>query len=504
MSTPSQLVLHERYRIDARLGQSRLAAVYRAYDLRLQRPVLVHLLREELLGQPALSQRFLDEARRGAQRSHPGLLEVYDSGEISGRPYMVTEDLAGQPLIERIPLPVADALSVLRNVTSAVALAQSQGAPHPPISSRNVWLLEGGRAVLLENWLLSPQEAALDLAHYRAPERARGGPPSPATSVYALGILSWETIAGRRPFTGASPEAIAQQQLRDSLPALSDVNPRLFVPGLDRVLAGAAAAEPDERYPAPVDFSRALDLYVDQATAHTGRLAILPKPQLAAAAVASRVFRRRDQTTATMVAPPPPPQELRGQIPAPRRAFMRPAVRPAPPPPTPQPAPAPPQELGQVVQQAVRKEMRRQSCQRAIVKRSIQLALIVAVVYGLLVGVTYAMGRVQQVDPFGWVTGQLPALPSLPNIDLSWLDRLRRLVGGGSSTVVVVQSVNMRTGPGTNNPLVGVLPEGTVLKQIGGPVDDPNGAPFQWIKVATAEGGKEGWIANQADRLRAQ
>src|SRR5580765_8448940 len=156
MSTPPPPVLYGRYRILRRLGQSRLAAVYRAQDERLQREVLVHLLRPELLEQKALVDRFLEEAQRGAQRSHQGLLEVFDSGDIEGRPYLVTEDVSGQPLIECLPLSMAEALGVLRTVAGAVALAQSQGSPHPPISSHNVWLLANHRAVLLENWLLTP------------------------------------------------------------------------------------------------------------------------------------------------------------------------------------------------------------------------------------------------------------------------------------------------------------------------------------------------------------
>src|SRR5215207_11148768 len=91
-------LLHGRYRIEEQLGAGRLAVVYRAYDERLQRRVLVHLLRKELLAQEPLRQRFIREAHDGARRSYPSLLEVFDSGEIAGRPYMVTEYVAGRTL----------------------------------------------------------------------------------------------------------------------------------------------------------------------------------------------------------------------------------------------------------------------------------------------------------------------------------------------------------------------------------------------------------------------
>src|SRR2546427_11778321 len=88
-------ILHGRYRIEERLGAGRLAAVYRAYDERLQRKVLVHMLRKELIGQEALRQRFIQESHDSARRSHQSLLQVFDSGEGAGRPLMVTRDRRG-------------------------------------------------------------------------------------------------------------------------------------------------------------------------------------------------------------------------------------------------------------------------------------------------------------------------------------------------------------------------------------------------------------------------
>ncbi len=100
-TTPtSNPILHGRYRIEEQLGIGRLAVVYRAYDERLQRRVLVHLLRKELADQEPLRQRFIREAHDSARRSHPSLLEVFDSGEVGGRSYMVTEYVAGRSLRE--------------------------------------------------------------------------------------------------------------------------------------------------------------------------------------------------------------------------------------------------------------------------------------------------------------------------------------------------------------------------------------------------------------------
>jgi eukaryotic-like serine/threonine-protein kinase len=496
--TPPPPVLHQRYRIDSRLGQSRLAVVYRARDERLQRNVLVHLLRQELLDRDALRQRFLEEAQRGAQRSHHGLLEVFDTGDVANRPYMVTEDVEGLPLAERIPLPLPEALAVLRTVVGAVALAQSQGAPHPPVSSRNVWLLDGGRAVLLENWLLAPADAALDLAHYRAPERARGAPPSGTTTVYGLGILSWETLIGERPFTGATPDAIAARQMHEALPSLSDANGRLWVPGLDRVIAGAAAADPAYRYPSPVDYGRALDLFVDQATAQTGRLALLPQPKPQPATRGIGMLRRRGDTATIPIAPPPPPPVLR-EAPAVARRHVPPM------PVLQAPAQADSEQplSGKALDRVVRTAMRRRSCQRAIVKRTVQILLILALIYGALLGIDAAVARARQVDPRSWVARWVPSLP-----DGGWLDRVgevRDMIGRlrPQSTIVVAQPLNLRGGPSTQDQVLRALPEGTELRPIEGPVADAAGN-LSWIKVAVVEDGTEGWVADLPGYLNKQ
>ena len=86
-ATPLSIpLLHKRYRIEEQLGAGRLAVVYRAYDERLQRQVLVHLLRKELVDQETLRERFIQESHTAARRSHQSLLEIFDSGEIAGRP----------------------------------------------------------------------------------------------------------------------------------------------------------------------------------------------------------------------------------------------------------------------------------------------------------------------------------------------------------------------------------------------------------------------------------
>ncbi len=485
-------MLHNRYRILVRLGEGRLATVYRAEDERLRRNVLVYLLRTDLAQHPQLRRRFDEEARLGAQRSHPGLLDVFDSGDVGGRPFMVTEDVAGSALVDALPLPASDALAVVRTVVGAVAHAQAQGSPHPPISSRNVWLLDGGRAVLLENWAVGRDAAAREFAAYRAPELVAGAQPSTATTVYALGILAWEAFAARRPFGGTTVEEIARQQQAGDPPPISDVRPALFSPELDRVLAQAVAGDATMRYQSPVDFARALDHLNDASRAQTGRL---PSPlygdtSRAAPAPSRRMPRLplpgRRAAPPPAVAPPPPPPVL---------AVEQPSVAVA--------APAYDQRVAdQQIQRQVRREVRRQGCQRAIIKRSAQLLFAVVILYALWMGVNfavdYASGQIARIESGEWLRRQLPDIDSLVP---SWL----RDPGSLTATYRVAQPVNLRSEPRVGDEtLLHLLDTGTLLQQVGPPQPDAAGQPYEWIQVIVLPTAERGWVALQAGRLQRQ
>ena len=247
MTPVSIPLLHGRYRIEEQLGAGRLAVVYRAYDQRLQRQVLVHMLRKELLGQEALRQRFIQESHSNARRSHQSLLEIFDSGEIAGRPYMITEYVAGRTLRELGALSLEEALLYFRQLVGAVAVAQAAGVPHPPITSNNVILVEDGHVELLENWRTPAADAALEAACYRAPERTAGGPASTAAAVYALGLLLIEMLTGRRVVRGDDPRTVAQAHLSTQIPALSHIRPLLYSPALDELIQRATARDPAQR-----------------------------------------------------------------------------------------------------------------------------------------------------------------------------------------------------------------------------------------------------------------
>ncbi|NJK78469.1 MAG: protein kinase [Chloroflexaceae bacterium] len=142
-STPP--LLFNRYRLLEKLGDGRLASVYHATDERLQRSVLLHVLRKDLSENENMRQRFVNEISANAQLSHSALLEVFDSGEVQDRPFMVTEYINGRPLYQQGPIAPEHVAGYIRQVASAVAVCQLRGLQHPPISSRNVFLVSDDR-----------------------------------------------------------------------------------------------------------------------------------------------------------------------------------------------------------------------------------------------------------------------------------------------------------------------------------------------------------------------
>ncbi|HEU5014762.1 MAG TPA: serine/threonine-protein kinase, partial [Roseiflexaceae bacterium] len=295
----SSLVLHGRYRIDAKLGTGRLATVYRGYDERLQRPVLVHMLRQELGGNEQLRQRFVEESHASARRSHQSLLEVFDSGEVGQRPYMVTEYVAGRTLRELGALSLEEALLYFRQVVGAVATCQAAGVPHPPISSSNLVLVEDGHVELLENWSTPLNEVAADIACYRAPERTEGKPATDASAVYSLGLLLYEMLTGRRMISGDDAQQIAQAHLTAHIPPLSQVRPMLHVPALEQILARATARRPEDRQPDAATLAHELDEMRRNLNSDTRKL---DQPPVESPSLRRKINRRASE----LVTPRPP------------------------------------------------------------------------------------------------------------------------------------------------------------------------------------------------------
>jgi serine/threonine protein kinase len=262
-------VLLDRYEIGPELGAGGAATVYRADDLRLGRVVAIKLLRPELRGDPTFVARFEREARSIARLEHPHIVPIYDYGEGLGTYFLAMQYVPGGNLRARVrrdgSLSIAAAVRIGAEVAEALGAAHAHGIVHRDVKSANILLMEDdgakvtdfGIAKMLDVPALTASAALLGTPHYLAPEQASGGAITPATDVYALGIVLYEMLAGRRPYEGDSFVWIAMQHMCAIPQPLAELNsavPADLAALVERVLA----KEPEQRFPDGTAFAAAL------------------------------------------------------------------------------------------------------------------------------------------------------------------------------------------------------------------------------------------------------
>jgi eukaryotic-like serine/threonine-protein kinase len=220
MTDPAAGPLGGRYRMEALLASGGMGEVWAARDLLLDRAVAVKVLGPAFAGDGRAGERLRREARAAGRLDHPGIARMLDLGEDGGRPYLVMELLEGESLAERIgrdgPMAPAGAARVVAGVADALEAAHRAGVVHRDVKPGNVFLCADGSVKVLDFGIASAAgEAALttgDLigtAAYLAPERALGHRATPAADVYALGVVLYELLAGRRPFEAGSDIELA-------------------------------------------------------------------------------------------------------------------------------------------------------------------------------------------------------------------------------------------------------------------------------------------------------
>ena len=248
-----------RYRLRELIAVGGMGEVHLAVDERLGRRVAVKIMSRAVSEYSDSVERFRREAVVVARLNHPNIAQVYDYGVEDGAHYIVMEYAEGSDLSrvlrERGPLEPAEALSVTAQVCAALAVAHRAGVVHRDIKPGNVIVGPGGSvkvtdfgiARALGQTALTDAGTVLGTAQYLPPEQARGESATPASDLYALGILLYQMVTGTPPFTGDSPVAIAMRHLDEPVPAPSAAVPGL--PGVvDRVVARATAKAPGDRY----------------------------------------------------------------------------------------------------------------------------------------------------------------------------------------------------------------------------------------------------------------
>ena len=283
MSTQETL-LNGRYRLQAQQGSGGMAVIYRAEDLALGRTVAVKILRPSLTNDPEFLKRFRQEARNVANLSHPNIVTVHDVGQDGNTHYMVMEYVDGEDLKKLIrasaPFTIDRALSIAIKICAGVGYAHRANLVHADVKPQNVLVTKDdvvkvtdfGIAQALS--LTQPQErqrVVWGSPHYFAPEQAQGEPPSPASDVYAIGIVLFEMLTGQLPFVGTDQQELAMAHIREAPPNASDLNPNIPAP-LDRILQKVLSKEPTARYRTADQFGRILISYRRQGQVSTDPL----------------------------------------------------------------------------------------------------------------------------------------------------------------------------------------------------------------------------------------
>ena len=248
-----------RYRLGERLGEGGMGEVFVAHDLRLEREVALKLLRADLARRDGMRQRVVAEARLAARLTHPNVVAVLDTGEHEGRPFVVMERLSGRTLRDELdggPVSAERARDVGLQVLRALAAAHELGIVHRDVKPANV--LDAGVGTWkvadfgIAKWIdadetLTGTGELLGSPSYLAPERIGGAQAGPASDLYAVGVLLYEAVCGRRPFEGGDPFALAEA-IRDGryeAPASVDAD---VDPTIAAVIERAMQLDPADRF----------------------------------------------------------------------------------------------------------------------------------------------------------------------------------------------------------------------------------------------------------------
>src|SRR5436190_806535 len=260
-------VLQGRYKIEEPLGVGGSSQVYLARDQALNRDVALKVLDPEAASDGNLRRMFVKEARALAQLSHPNIVAVYDVGEVDDSPFIVMEYLPGGSMKERIeqagPLKTGDAVRIAIEVANGLAFAHSKGIIHADLKPANILFDANDAAKICDFGIArNPQEDAdtpqlYATAMYVAPERVEGKSATVQSDVYGLGLVLYEGLVGKPPFTSTNAAVLLRDHVvRQPVPP-SHLRPSL-PKELDSIVLKALAKQPNLRYPKASDLAVAL------------------------------------------------------------------------------------------------------------------------------------------------------------------------------------------------------------------------------------------------------
>ncbi len=293
-------VLGDRYEIHRLIARGGMAQVYLARDRQLDRPVAVKELVPEFAADPAFVERFRREAQSAARLTHPNIVSVYDWGTQDGTYFIVMEYVDGPSLSQLIrrdgALHPRRAAEIASEVAAALGFAHSQDVVHRDVKPGNVLLTSSGQAKVADFGIARAMSSAdgeltqtgsvMGTATYFSPEQAQGLPVDARADLYSLGVVLYEMVTGRPPFSGDTPLAIAYKHVQDEPPRPSTVSPGVPI-ALEAVIVKLLSKQPADRYADANALRADLDRYLaGQTTLAEEQLAAVGAAAVAASAAA--------------------------------------------------------------------------------------------------------------------------------------------------------------------------------------------------------------------------
>lgn len=265
-----RVVLGGEYEIERECGRGGMAAVFKALDASLRRPVALKVMLPGAATGGAVGDRLRREARRAAALDHPNIVPIYQVGESGGIHYIVMKFIEGRPLDAIIEdqgaLPIAVVVAILRAIASALAYAHERGTVHRDIKSSNILIDQEGRVYVsdfglaraAEDSKVTPSGAVVGTPQFMSPEQCAGAVVGPQGDQYSLGIVGFQMLAGEAPFEGSSVLAVVQHQYFTPPPDLRTVRTDVPEPLL-AIITRLVAKDPAHRYTNTSDLVTALE-----------------------------------------------------------------------------------------------------------------------------------------------------------------------------------------------------------------------------------------------------